>query len=307
MPRKYKWIPLFGTLQTKGPSLVWGPHEPPAAGATTPGHLGNFLCDQLFGGGHISARVTFQKPTIQDSCAFILFHHPTSRNFLAAGLGWQGFAWVASFINQWQVHSFFGAPDKLESGREYQVDVFARGSEVAMQVDGVNVIRTQVPFGVPVGNTGLFFRGSAQVSVSGFEVKREPSKVFVVMQFTPPYNDLFKEVIHPVCKEFGLTAIRADDSHGPGVILADITRQINEASLVIAEITPSNPNVYYEVGYSHALRKDTILIAEEPTKLPFDVSPWRVLFYENSIAGKSKLEAGLRKHLEALKSRPWQQ
>jgi nucleoside 2-deoxyribosyltransferase len=60
--------------------------------------------------------------------------------------------------------------------------------------------------------------------------------------------------------------------------------------------------VYYEVGYAHALKKPTILIAESPTQLPFDVSPFRTLFYENSIAGKAKVESGLKQHLEAILS-----
>ena len=86
------------------------------------------------------------------------------------------------------------------------------------------------------------------------------------------------------------------------MIVADIARQIVEADVVIADITPANPNVYYEVGYAHALSKPTILIAEKPTELPFDVSPFRTLFYENTIGGKAIVEAGLRKHLEAIRT-----
>ena len=32
---------------------------------------------------------------------------------------------------------------------------------------------------------------------------------------------------------------------------------------MVAEITPINPNVYYEVGYSHAINKPTILIVDD--------------------------------------------
>jgi hypothetical protein len=35
-------------------------------------------------------------------------------------------------------------------------------------------------------------------------------------------------------------------------------------------------------------------------KLPFDVSGFRTLFYENSIVGKRKFEEGLRKHIAAI-------
>lgn len=91
----------------------------------------------------------------------------------------------------------------------------------------------------------------------------------------------------PVCAEFGLNAVRADETYGPRVILADIVKQIDEAIVIVAEITPGNPNVYYEVGYAHARGKPTILIADhEVEKLPFDISPFRTLFYENTIDGK---------------------
>jgi hypothetical protein len=106
----------------------------------------------------------------------------------------------------------------------------------------------------------------------------------------------------PVCEDLGLNAVRVDETFGPGIIIADIGEQITEAKIVIADITPRNPNVYYEVGYAHALNKPTIMIAEKPTELPFDISPYRVLFYENTIGGKDKVEKGLRKHLEAIQS-----
>ena len=84
------------------------------------------------------------------------------------------------------------------------------------------------------------------------------------------------------------------------MIIADITRRLQEADIVIADTTPQNPNVFYELGYAHAIGKPTIVLAEKGRELPFDVSGFRTLFYENSIAGKSQIEAGLRKHLEAI-------
>jgi len=73
-----------------------------------------------------------------------------------------------------------------------------------------------------------------------------------------------------------------------------------EAKIVIAEITAPNQNVFYELGYAHALKKPTILLAEHGKTLPFDVSGYRCLFYENSIGGKRKVEEALDKHLKAI-------
>ena len=93
---------------------------------------------------------------------------------------------------------------------------------------------------------------------------------------------------------------RGDESYGPGIILADIEQSIRESHVIVADITPRNANVYYEVGYAHALDKPTVLVAEKETELPFDVSPFRVLFYDNTIGGKSRVEEGLKKHLQAI-------
>lgn len=42
------------------------------------------------------------------------------------------------------------------------------------------------------------------------------------------------------------------------------------------------------------------MLVDNTKDLPFDMSGYRCLFYENSIGGKRKLEEGLRKHLKAI-------
>lgn len=120
------------------------------------------------------------------------------------------------------------------------------------------------------------------------------------MQFDKDYDDLYNGVIGPICKEFKYDVIRSDESYSTGIIIQDIIKQINESSIIIADITPDNPNVFYEVGYSHALKKPTILLNEKNRreKLPFDVSGFRTIFYDNSIGGKSEVESRLRMFLK---------
>ena len=117
------------------------------------------------------------------------------------------------------------------------------------------------------------------------------------MQFTSPFDELYEEVIQPVCADLGINSYRASDIYRPGVVLQDIIQGLAESNVIIAEITPANPNVFYELGYSHALHKPVILLAERDTPLPFDVGGYRVIFYENAIRGKSSLESELRRHL----------
>lgn len=92
-----------------------------------------------------------------------------------------------------------------------------------------------------------------------------------------------------------LIVYRADEGLGTGLILNDIISAIKNSALVIADITPDNPNVFYEVGFAHALNKPTILLNEKKQreKLPFDISGFRTIFYDNSIGGKKMVEEKL--------------
>ena len=122
------------------------------------------------------------------------------------------------------------------------------------------------------------------------------------MQFnTPAYEQVFSHVIKPVCedREVGLLPYRADFTHMPGSVIDDIQRQIQESYVVIAEITPINASVFYEVGYADALQKPVVLIADQSVKqLPFDVRMSRTIFYENKIGGKELLQQTLKKFLK---------
>lgn len=105
------------------------------------------------------------------------------------------------------------------------------------------------------GQLGLFAWGADPVVFSHSAVLAERGTVFVVMQFSEPYEILYRDVIQPLATEFGLRAHHAGEVFGPGVILDDIVRGLVESKIVIAEITPPNQNVFYELGYAHALGK----------------------------------------------------
>ncbi len=57
--------------------------------------------------------------------------------------------------------------------------------------------------------------------------------------------------------------------------------QIQEADFIIADVTSNNPNVLYEVGFAHGLKKSVLLLVRENEK---ELSPltqgYLVLFYE---------------------------
>jgi hypothetical protein len=295
-----KWAPLLGAFATEDSTLVFKGQRIQYEGQFQPA-IGNFIANRQFSGGSISADISFDAVDNYSACELIAFYDPARKVFLTAGLGGSGGLYsIRSFANTWTIHASAGDRSSLKAGVQYHVMVHLVGSRVALTVDGVNVLDTQLPVSLPSSQVGVWCMSESQIRIANFNVVSKPPTIFVVMEFTSPYNEIYLEVIKSVCRDLGVDAVRADEAAGPGVILADIVRSIVEAKAVIAEISPANPNVYYEVGYAHALGKPTILIADRSTKLPFDVSPFRVLFYDNTIPGRSRFEEGLKRHLSAI-------
>ncbi len=301
------WTSIFGEYTLKKDEITFKGKVQEYDKGQKGAAIANLICDQYFGGGKISAEIAFKKIAYPTACEIMIYFDPQTQNFVSAGLGGAGSMFsIRSFTGNWINHALSGEYKNLKANKPYKLEVEFKGSTVTLKVDGITILVTNLSYNLPISQTGLWCQSEEDIVIKNFTVKKETPKAFVVMQFSSPYNELYEDVIKKVCNSFDLNVVRGDETYGPGLILADIIKQINESRLIIAEISPANPNVFYEVGYAHALNKPTILIAEKTTKLPFDVSPFRTLFYENTIAGKQKIEEGLRKHIEAsLTDRDW--
>jgi hypothetical protein len=126
---------------------------------------------------------------------------------------------------------------------------------------------------------------------------------FVIMPFDDEIaNDVYELSTKPICMEFDLDARRADEIFTPNPILDDIVAAIEESTVIIADISGKNPNVFYELGRSHMLKRtQTILIThEEYNGTPFDIAHFRIIKYKNTISGKAIHENQLRRTLQHL-------
>jgi hypothetical protein len=79
-----------------------------------------------------------------------------------------------------------------------------------------------------------------------------------------------------------LQTVRADDVGEPGQITAQAVQHCLKAKAAVADLTGGNPNVYYELSVRHGAQLPVVLIAEEGTKLPFDISQSRVIFFDHT-------------------------
>ncbi|MFD6094014.1 hypothetical protein ACFWGN_18010 [Oerskovia sp. NPDC060338] len=82
---------------------------------------------------------------------------------------------------------------------------------------------------------------------------------------------------------------RADHSPNPGEITATMIASILESDLIVADLTGSNPNVYYEVALAHAFGKPVVHIRlATEDRLPFDIKDVRVFDYSFDVADARK-------------------
>ena len=305
--KPHKWVSMLGEYEFIGETLVFKGGTAVLPDQQVGSNVGNFVCDQEFGGGTIGATIIFKEDASGSGAGIILYYQPSTGVFVEVQLGGAALVSVATFSGQqWATHASIGPSSQLGPDQPYDLQARVSGSRVIVTLDGIQVLDVTLPFTLPQGQTGIWANGRSDITFSDYEVKAERPNVFVVMKFTAPFDDLYADVIKPVGEELGFVVARADETHGPRIIIADIAQSILEAKVVIADITPLDaPNVFWEVGYAHALRKPTILIVERSTQLPFDVSPFKTLFYDNTIPGKSQIEDGLRKHFSAIQAEWW--
>jgi hypothetical protein len=90
-------------------------------------------------------------------------------------------------------------------------------------------------------------------------------------------DQILKHVIGPIASECGYKTIRADKISRPGIITTQVINHILNASLVIADLTGHNPNVFYELAVRHAAERPVIQTIRKGEEIPFDVSAQRTI------------------------------
>lgn len=90
-------------------------------------------------------------------------------------------------------------------------------------------------------------------------------------------DQVLNHIIAPAAEECGYKTIRADKISEPGVITSQIIQHLLEDSLVIADLTGRNPNVFYELAIRHAIKKSVVQIIQSGELIPFDVAATRTI------------------------------
>lgn len=296
------WAPMFGRWEFKdGKAIYQGPHKDQQI------PVGLAIGQARVRSGNLSVEIVLKDDPKKNSGRLVFGYNSSTRGYYSAGIHGYGFAYVLDeFIESrgWKALAAAGSEENTQPDTKFNILTQIRGQRVGLSVNDIKVITHSLPHPLEGDQIGLFAWGPGPVEFDNVTVTSRKPEAFVVMQFGEPYDSLYSEVIKPVVQECGLKAYRVDEVYRPGIILQDIITGIIEAGVVIAEITPPNPNVFYELGYAHAMDKPTILLAERGKELPFDIKSYRCIFYDNTIRGKRDVESDLRRHLTSILQEP---
>jgi hypothetical protein len=134
-----------------------------------------------------------------------------------------------------------------------------------------------------------------------FRVKK--NHCFYLGPFSEPFNTIYKDHIINIVQATSMTLSRADEVFGTQPIVNDIWEGINEAALIIADVTGRNPNVMYEIGMAHTIGKPVIIITQDINDVPFDLKHYRCIIYNYTPRGCKELEDKLKATISIVRKR----
>lgn len=213
-------------------------------------------------------------------------------------------------------------------GAEYGLDeIEAFESEIAGLIDGItagripksvqrisiveiderrasrlkHVLNELIPLGYVDTNLKSYLEASEEAVSEKFRSvgysSAEKPHLFVAMPFREEMEDVYEYGIQNAVRKTGFLCERADLSAFTGDVMDWVRKRIRSASLVIADLTSANPNVYLEVGYAWGVGVKTVLIVQEADQLKFDARGQRCIVYKRI----KDLEEKLHKELVDLR------
>jgi len=145
--------------------------------------------------GSVSTRILLSENT--EGRILLGYRSPTER-YLMAGLGGWGFAYTIGEFEPafgWRGLAVAGSSANLSPERPYDVTATVTGQRISLPVGEVRVLDHVLEKPLTGGRLGAFTWGELPVESTAFSLVRRPGTVFVVMQFSEPYRQLYNDVI----------------------------------------------------------------------------------------------------------------
>ena len=107
-------------------------------------------------------------------------------------------------------------------------------------------------------------------------------------------ENFFRNVVDPVVQNMNYHIKEMGKSEtDEALINVEIFKEINNSSIVIADLSGLRPNSFMEMGYAFGLNKKVLLTAKEGTKLPFDSNAIPCYFWSPDRSNEEQQESFL--------------
>lgn len=128
-------------------------------------------------------------------------------------------------------------------------------------------------------------------------------RCFVIQPFDKgPFDARYEDVLSPAIRDADLEPYRVDLDPAVSIPIESIEDGIQSSYVCLADISLDNPNVWFEVGYAIAAKKEVVFICsdERKDKFPFDVQHRTITAY--STGSRRNLDGLQKKITERLKA-----
>jgi hypothetical protein len=105
------------------------------------------------------------------------------------------------------------------------------------------------------------------------------------------WNEVYQGLILVAAKQAGLDCARDDEDATVRLITDAIWRKIEQADVVLCDLSSNNPNVYLELGWALRADKRFVLIKDDVTQCNFDVSQFYTYEYSHRLQPLSVRES----------------
>ncbi len=136
------------------------------------------------------------------------------------------------------------------------------------------------------------------------QIETDKTKCFLSIPYSEKFERL-RQTINSALEKVGFSSLRFEPLAGFSMQEA-LSNNISEADFVIADLTGSNPNIFYEIGLAQAKEKRIILLIQQDDlqNVPTDLKGLLFLTYEATSLGLRILQEKLISTLENLSKYP---
>ncbi|MDQ2695179.1 MAG: nucleoside 2-deoxyribosyltransferase [Pseudomonadota bacterium] len=110
----------------------------------------------------------------------------------------------------------------------------------------------------------------------------KPLRALILMPLDKAHGQV-RDIVASTLKEQSVEVVSVDQVISPGALWANaITEAIQTADVIVADVSSGSPHVLYELGFSHALRKPTLLLLSTHSVgvMPPELSGYQILTYD---------------------------